>query len=372
MPPINPFKLERYFGLYEFKVKYLLSPSDCESLSLTELLEMADADSRTLWENLSLGYTESPGHPLLREEIARLYQQVPLEQIVVAVPEEAIYVALNTLVQAGDHVVCMTPIYQSLYEVAHSLGCSVTPWTVKVEGDRWRLPVETLESLITPQTRLLIVNFPHNPTGHLPTQAALEAFVEIARRHNLYVLCDEMYRLLEHDPAKRLPPVADLYEHGISISGLSKTFALPGLRIGWLATQDRALPDKWLTFKDYTTICNSAPSEILAIMALHTADRIIERNLTIVRSNVTSAQTFCAQHSALFSWYTPQAGSIAFPRWLGKLPLEDLCQRIVDERGVMIVPGSIFDYPGRHFRVGLGRRNLPEVLTEVADFLKTI
>lgn len=372
MPPLNPFKLERYFGRYEFKVKYLLSPSDCESLLLTELLQLADADSLRLWENLRLSYTESPGHPILREEVARLYQNIPADQIVVAVPEEAIYVAMNTLLQPGDHVVCLTPIYQSLTEVAQSLGCSVTPWALEAVDHRWRLPVDQLEALITPHTRLLIINFPHNPTGYLPTRAEFDSILDVARRHNLYLFCDEMYRLLEHDPALLLPSVADVYERGIALSGLSKTFALPGLRVGWLATQDKSLPDKWVTFKDYTTICNSAPSEILAIIALRAKDIIIERNLQIIQHNLNAAETFFTDHSSLFTWFPPQAGSIAFPRWLGQIPIDELAERIVNERGVMIVPASMFDYSDSHFRVGLGRRNLPEALEQLGEFMECL
>lgn len=373
--PLNPFKLERYFALYEFKAKYLLSPSDCESLTMKEVLAMAKPEALTLWDNLRLGYTESPGLPALRDEIAKLYENIPASQIVAAAPEEAIYVALNTLLQAGDEVVCMTPIYQSLWECARALGCTVKPWAVRAEGGpepqgfHWRLPVEDLESLITPQTRLLIVNFPHNPTGYLPTRAEVDALVETARRHNLYLLCDEMYRGLEHNPADRLPPMADLYEKAVSVSGLSKTYALPGLRMGWLATQDPALPAEFLVFKDYTTICNSAPSEVLALMALQAGPQIIERNLGIVRDNLAKAQAFFAQHQALFEWYKPNAGSIAFPKWLGTTPLETFCDQIVNAKGVMVVPGTMFDYEGSHFRVGLGRRNLGEALGVVGEYL---
>lgn len=368
--PLDPFKLERYFAIYEFKAKYLLSPSDCESLSQSEVLAMAEAGSLALWQNLRLGYTESPGLPELRAEIAKLYAKVPADQIVVAAPEEAIYVALNTLLQAGDEVVCMTPIYQSLAEVARGLGCVVKPWAVTLEANHWRLPIEQLEGLITPRTRLLVVNFPHNPTGYLPSRDELEALVAVARRYNLTILCDEMYRGLEHSPDARLPAMADLYEKGISISGLSKTYALPGLRMGWLASQDASLPLKWLTFKDYTTICNSAPSEILALIALQAGPQIIERNLGIVRENLAKAQTFFAKHPTLFRWYPPQAGSIAFPEWLGDVPVRTLCDQIVEAKGVMIVPGEMFEYPGNHFRVGLGRRNLGEALEQVGDFIR--
>ncbi|HLF00922.1 MAG TPA: aminotransferase class I/II-fold pyridoxal phosphate-dependent enzyme, partial [Anaerolineales bacterium] len=318
MTAIRPFKLERYFGLYEFKAKYLLSPSDCEALTLSELLGMADADSLRLWESLSLGYTESPGHPVLREAIARTYQRVSPEQIVVGVPEELIYVAMNTLLEPGDGVVCVSPAYQSLYEVARWLGCSVTPWAAELENKRWRFPLEALERSVDDRTKLIVINFPHNPTGFLPSRAELDSIIEIARHRNAYLFCDEMYRLLEHDPATRLPPVCDLYERGISLSGLSKTFALPGLRLGWLATQEESLPEKWVTFKDYTTICNSAPSEVLGIIALRAAEQIVERNLGIVRGNVQAAEKFFAERASLFEWIAPQAGSIAFPRWLGQ------------------------------------------------------
>ena len=122
--------------------------------------------------------------------------------------------------------------------------------------------------------------------------------------------------------------------------------------------------------KDYTTICNSAPSEILAIIALRAAPHILERNLGIIAANLQAARAFFADHADRFEWFAPQAGSIAFPRWLGRLPIEDLCRRIVEERGVMIVPGSIFDFPGQHFRVGLGRRNLSEVLAQFGEFIQ--
>jgi aspartate/methionine/tyrosine aminotransferase len=226
-----------------------------------------------------------------------------------------------------------------------------------------------LERSLTDHTRLLVLNFPHNPTGYLPSRAELDAIVEIARKHNLYIFCDEMYRLLEYDPARRLPPICDLYEKGISLSGLSKTFALPGLRLGWLAMQGQALLSQWLTYKDYTTICNSAPSEALGIMALRAKEAIIARNLSIIRQNLIIAEQFFAEQQNRFSWIKPQAGSIAFPCWLGAMPVEQFCQDVLDQQNVMIVPGSIFDFPGNHFRVGLGRQNFAEALQRVRDYL---
>ncbi len=367
---IKPFKLERYFARYEFHVKYLLSPSDCESLSVAELLQGADAESLEMWTGLVLSYTESAGHPLLREEISRLYQKITADDVMIAAPEEAIFIVLNTLLAPGDHVVCVFPAYQSLYEIPRALGCQVTFWTFELNSNSWHLDLNRLEELLNERTRLLVVNFPHNPTGFLPSRAELDAIVSLARRRGLYILCDEMYRLIEYDPARRLPAMCDLYEKGISLSGLSKSFALPGLRLGWLATQERARLDQWLGLKDYTTICNSAPSEILGIMALRAGEKIIARNLAIIQENLQVAGQFFAEHAAQFNWIAPQAGSIAFPQWLGHMPVDQLCEELVTQQGVMIVPGSIFDVSGNHFRLGLGRRNFPEALNHVGEYLK--
>jgi aspartate/methionine/tyrosine aminotransferase len=367
---IHPFKLERYFAKYEFSVEYLLSPSDCESLGLSELFGMADPESLALWNDLRLSYTESPGHPLLREEIARLYPRLAAENMVVAVPEEAIFIAMHTLLEPGDGVISVFPAYQSLYEIARSRGVTVKFWEFELGARGWQLDLDWLEDHIDDRTRLLVVNFPHNPTGYQPSREVFDRILELAQAHELYLLSDEMYRLLEYEPENRLPPVCSVYEKGISLSGLSKTFALPGLRLGWLATQATDLVDRWLAFKDYTTICNSAPSEILGIIALRAKDRIIRRNLEIIVRNLEVASQFFSTYPGNFDWIEPVAGSTAFPRLADGTPVESFCEQVLEQKGVMIVPGSIFDFPGDHFRVGLGRRNLAEALSRVGEFLE--
>ena len=366
---ITPFKLERYFAEYEFKARYLLSPSDCESFSMSDLMQLADPDSLALWNELRLGYTESPGHRTLRAEVSRLYQTVTPDDVVIAAPEEAIFVAMHTLLRPGDHVVSIFPAYQSLYEIGRAMGCDVTPWTLELNADGWRLDLSRLEAALTVRTRLMVINFPHNPTGYLPSSSEFASMVELARQHDLYILCDEMYRLLEYDPARRLPAMCDLYEKGISLSGMSKTFGLPGLRIGWIATRERAFVERFLAFKDYTTICSSAPSEVLSIVALRAKAALVARNLAIVQDNLEIADQFFAEHGDRFVWIRPQAGSIAFPRWVGGTDVEQFCQSVLDQQGVMIVPGSIFDFPGNHFRVGLGRRNFAEALGRVRNYV---
>jgi aspartate/methionine/tyrosine aminotransferase len=368
---INPFKLERYFAEYEFKVKYLLSPSDCEGLSMEELLQMASPESLALWKELKLGYTESQGHPLLRAEVTGFYQNIEPGQVLIAAPEEAIFIVMQTLLAPGDHVVAVSPAYQSLHEIARSIGCSLTSWDLKPGAGGWQLDLDQLEKSITRRTRLLVINFPHNPTGHTLSLKELDAVIGLARKKGIHVFSDEMYRLLEYRPEDRLPPVCDLYEKGISLAGLSKAFALPGLRIGWLATQEHNLIEEWLKFKDYTTICNSAPSEILGLIAVQARERILVRNRELIQKNLALAEQFFAQHGNRFKWAAPLAGSVAFPCWLGETAVELFCQEILEQQGVMIVPGSLFDFPGNHFRIGLGRKNFGEALERVSAHLKT-
>jgi aspartate/methionine/tyrosine aminotransferase len=368
---IKPFKLERYFAQYEFNVKYLLSPSDCESLSMNELLQMASPESLALWQSLKLGYTESQGHPLLREAVAGLYEHVPPGNILIAAPEEAIFITMQTLLKPGDQVVAVSPAYQSLHEIARSIGCEVTKWSLQPGMDkRWHADLDQLEESLTGRTRLLVINFPHNPTGHTLTRAELDSVIGLARRHNLYLFSDEMYRLLEYEPSTQLPAACDLYEKGLSLSGLSKSFALPGLRLGWLAVQESGLIERWLAFKDYTTICNSAPGEILGLIALQNKERILHRNLDILRENLQAARAFFETYAQYFAWLPPRAASVAFPKWLGPGSVEQFCQQLLETQGVMIVPGNLFDFPGNHFRVGLGRKNLSQALEMVAKYLK--
>ena len=362
---IRDFKLERYFAAYEFSVKHMLSASDCEALSLTELLALADNETRGLWQDLRLCYTESQGHPLLRAAVAALYQGITPDELLIAAPEELIFIAMNVLLAPSDHVIATFPGYQSLYEIAQAAGCTVTRWPVTPGPAGWQLDLDFLARSITPQTKLLVINFPHNPTGFLPTRSELDRIIVLARRHSLYVFSDEMYRLLEYRPADRLPSVAELYERGIALSGLSKAFALPGLRIGWLATHDRDLLHRCIAFHDYTTLCASAPGELLGIIALRAGAHILARNLARIQDNAAAFESFCARHSSLVRWLPPRAGSVAFPQLRADLPVAQFVETVLARKSVMILPGDVFEHAGNHFRVGLGRTDFPEALGEV-------
>jgi len=366
---LNPFALERFFAKHEFSAPYLLSCSDPEALTLNDLLALADEESLALWQSLSLGYTESQGHPLLLDEIASLYTGLERENIVEIIPEEGIFTAMNVLLSKGDHVVATYPGYQSLTEIAAGIGCEISRWHPDLEGDM-RFSVESLAPLIRDNTRLIIINFPHNPTGALLTGAELEQVVEMAEAHGIMIFSDEMYRYSEIDPDDRLPSVCEIYPKGITLGGLSKSFALPGLRVGWLATRNEETLAAVKTFKDYTTICGSAPSEILALMALRARTRILHRVVSIIFKNLTRLDTFFAEHADIFRWRKPKAGTVAFPELTSGEDVSAFCDALLKDKGVLLVPAPIFGLDNNHFRIGYGRINMPEALAELDAFLK--
>ena len=364
---IKPFLLERYFAEHEFSARYLLSSSDCDGWPQAEVLGLADDEMRRMWDGLRLGYTESRGLPLLRKEIAALYAGVSEEDVLVLAPEEGVFVAMNCLLEAGDHVICTGPGYQSLHEVARSIGCEVELWRPE-EEDGWRFDPGRLERMFRPKTKLLVVNFPHNPTGHLPSKGDYRLVVDMAARRGVRVFSDEMYRLLELDPADRLPSACELHDGAVTLSGMSKAFGLAGLRIGWLVTRDQGLCARLAAFKDYTTICNSAPSEILALIGLRAKEKILERHRARIAGNLGLLDGFFARRAQAFRWVRPKAGTVGFPRLLQGAP-EDLCAEAVRRAGVMLAPASAFGHDGPNFRIGFGRENMPEALECFERFL---
>lgn len=362
MRPV-PFALERYFAAHEFSARRLLSSSDCEPLSMAELLADADEETNYLWKNLRLGYTESRGLPLLRQEIATLYPEFGAEHIVEVVPEEGILLAIQALIRPGDPVVVTMPAYQSLHEIARGADCEIREWWPK-ERQGWRFDPADLER-IAKGARLIVINFPHNPTGYLPSAEEFKHIFAIAESSGAWVFSDEMYRLLEHDPETVLPSAIELYPRAIALGGLSKAFGLPGLRTGWLATRDISLLDRVIEAKDYTTICGSAPSEILALIALRARKKILARNRAIVCRNLDAFDIWLKENPTLFCWARPRAGSVGLAEILTPESATSFCKRLVRDAGVAMVPSCMFGGGDRHIRVGFGRDDFRSVLDEL-------
>ena len=365
---LPPFKLERYFAKYEFSTEYLLCSSDCESMSIADLLALEPgADSR--FQQTWLGYTESQGDPKLRQAICGLYTNIQPEQVLVhAGAEEAIFLFMHAMLERGDHIIVHSPGYQSLAEIARAIGCDVSPWMAREENG-WALDLDELRHLMRTNTKAIVVNTPHNPTGYLMPRADFESLHRFAQENNLLLFSDEVYRESEYDPSLRLPAACDLGPQAVSLGVTSKTYGLAGLRIGWIAAQNQDVVQRMAALKDYTTICNSAPSEFLAELALRHRGELIERNLGIIRANLAVIDDLFARRADLFRWVRPQAGSMGFPR-LVKGDVEDFCDRLVREAGVLLLPGAVYDDRRNHFRLGLGRKNLPEAVARLEAFLK--
>lgn len=373
MPTLPDFKLETYFSRWEFSARYHLTASDAQTMAVSELLELADEDGRRRWDTLALGYTETRGLPALREEIASTYDVVAPEDVMCfAGAEEAIYLAMHALLEAGDHAVVLTPNYQAAETIPLSI-CEVTGIALVAESN-WSLDVDAVERALRPNTKLVSVNFPNNPTGAVPDPVTWQRLVSLCDERGITLFSDEVYRGLELGRPS-LPQAADLSANALSLNVMSKAYGLPGLRIGWIACRDRALLDKLERAKHYTSICNSAPSEILALIGLRARDRILERNRGIVAANLPLFADFFGRFPDLFDFTSPQGGCVCYPRYLGADGVEAMCTELVEQAGVLLLPSSIYsseltETPTDRFRVGVGRQGPQEALDHWATWLE--
>lgn len=371
--PTRDFALETYMSKWEFVAKYNMTASDAESMRLPELLAMASDEDRADFENLSLGYTETFGAPELRQEIAGTYDTVGPENLICfAGAEEAIYVAMKVLLTADDHAIVITPNYQAAETLPLSI-CAVTGVALDIDND-WDLDIGRIKAALRPNTKLISINFPNNPTGKILPRATFDALIELCRKHRIWLFSDEVYRLIEKDEALRLPQAVDVYERGISLNVMSKAYGLPGLRIGWLAARDRDFLVRCERYKHFLSICNSAPSEILARIALKNRDQILARTRGIVRSNITTLNAFFAEFPHLFDWREPDGGCVAFIRYKGADGVEEFTRRVVEEAGVFFLPSSVYrsdltPVPENCLRIGFGRLHVPEGVTALRNWL---
>jgi aspartate/methionine/tyrosine aminotransferase len=363
----RPFTLERYFARYEFAARYLLCASDPESMSVGDLLAFEPGAEEGL-HDLLLGYTESRGNPALRGAIATLYAHADAEQILVhSGAQEPIFTFMNLVLAAGDHAIVQFPAYQSHYSIAEAIGAEVTRWNADFAREGAPDPDE-LARAIRPSTRAIILTTPNNPTGYAFDRERLNAVVAIARKHGLWLFADEVYRGSERDGGPA-PAVCDLYERGVSLGAMAKTYGLAGLRIGWISTQDTSLYERMAQYKDYLTICNNAPGEYLATLALRHGATLIERVRRIATSNLDHLDGFFARRTDLFEWTRPRAGTTAFPRYLAGSS-DAFCARLVERAGVLLLPSTAFDAADDRVRVGYGRTNLPEAVAALDQFLE--
>jgi aspartate/methionine/tyrosine aminotransferase len=364
---LAPFRIEHYYGRYEFNAEIMMSSSDAQSRTVGEILDL-EPGTRERLDAQWLGYTEAAGAPYLRATIAGIYKTViPEDVLVLSSAEEGIFLLYHALVGAGDHVIVEAPCYESAINIARSTGADVTLWERRFE-EGWVHDLRALEAMIRPNTRVIYINTPHNPTGLLMPRIVLDQVLALAKSRGIIVFCDEVYRELEHDPAMTLPAACDLYDNAVSLGSMSKSYGLAGLRLGWYATRNRDFLKRALDLKYYTTICNSAPSEFLSDVALRNRGVLVERNRAIIQRNMPLLKVFLRTHADVFTWVEPNASPIGFARFNVKDSYA-ACEDIVAKTGVLLLPGEVYDQPG-FVRIGFGRTNLPEAVERLDAYFK--
>ena len=373
MALIEEFRLVSYLSRWEHAVRYPLSSSYPESLTVGDLLGHAtDADREALF-HAPLDYMPIRGSARLRRAIAAIYDTLDADDVIgFAGADEAINAAAQALLEPADHAIVTLPAYQSL-ESLPAATCAVTAVPLDPD-DGWHLDPDRIRDAVRPNTRVLILNAPHNPTGTLPSRATFDAVVALCRQHGLWLLCDEVYRGLEYDPAARLPQVADIYERGVSLNVMSKAYGLPGLRIGWLATKAPALLHRLERAKQYLSICNSNPGETLAAVALDARHAILGAVMARSSPNLGLLDAVLRAHPGRFDWTPPQAGVLGFPRYTGPDGAEAFAATLVRDTGILVVPSTVYrsalgHVPADRLRIGFGRALAEEALQRLEAWL---
>lgn len=367
------FRLETHFSRWEFSAKYHLTASDAEAMSLRDLLSYATDEQRDEFENMWLGYTETWGAPDLREAIAQTFRTRTAGDVLgFAGASEGIFAANNVLLDESSHAVVVTPNYQS-HETLPVAICEATGVPLNPD-DGWSLDIDRVAAAIRPNTKLVTINFPHNPTGAILSRDRYDALIELCRHHGIHILHDEIFHGLGPTGTEHLPLIADEYELGLSLGVTSKSYGLPGLRVGWIVSQDRDVLARMERLKHYLSICSSGPSERLAIIGLQHRDELFARNNAIIDENLVAWDAFFARFSDLFDWQRPQGSCMAFPRYLGAEGVEEFARRLVEEAGVLVLPSTIYSSdlgptPTDRFRIGAGRRGLADGLAAMSGHI---
>ncbi len=368
---IAPFATEHFFAQYEFSTPYQLCNSDCETLNVEELLKLADVSMQE-FGRLSLGYTESLGHSKLREMIADTYEHANIEDVVMlATPVEGIYLVARAALNPGDEVIVMSPAYDALINTfEHVVGlANVKKWEIVPGQTQWHIDLDQLKQLITPLTKMLVVNFPHNPTGFLPTQDQLFELGKIVDENDLILFCDEMYFGLVHSGTTPITSAVEVTRRVVVLSGLSKTYGLPGLRTGWLIIQDKELRENIINWKFYTSICPPAPSEFLAMAAWKVREQLSQKSISIIEKNLVLANAFFERWPDLFTWRKPMSGSVALVG-VHVPSVTAFAEQMATEAGILILPAVSLGSDDHHMRMGFGRSAFPGALQRFETCLK--
>ncbi|MBF0787949.1 MULTISPECIES: aminotransferase [unclassified Streptococcus] len=367
---IARFGVEEWLNEWEAQAVYDIAGSSIDSLTLAEVLALGGSSQsaflKDLWEKkMNYGWIE--GSPTFKEEVRKLYQNVELNQILQTNGATgANHLVLYALIESGDHVISLYPSYQQLYDIPRSLGADVSLWQIR-ESESWLPSLDELRTLMRPNTKIICINNANNPTGAVMERSFLEELVAIAREVGAYILSDEVYKPLEEH--FDVPAIVDLYEKGISVNSMSKTYSVAGVRVGWVVANDE-LSQCFRKYRDYTMICAGVVDDALATYVLQHKEAVLARNRALVTENLTVVKDWVEKETRVSLVY-PSAVPVSFIKLEIPEETETFCLRLLKEKGVLLVPGNRFDCPG-YARLGYCTQTsiLKKGLALVSEFLK--
>ncbi len=379
MIDLPPFRLETFFSDWESYARYNIAQSDAETMTVDEILALATPEEREAFGAMRLSYPPAWGTDALRAAVAATYETVDADHVLCfSGAEEAIFWCMEDLMGPGDHAIVTVPNYQSMESVAIATGADVTA-AVLDPANGWAFDLDELRAQLRPTTKVIAVNFPNNPTGATLDEATFRALVDLCDERGIRLFSDEVYRGLEVEGSMpALPQAADISPTALSLNVMSKAYGLSGLRIGWVASQDKEQLARLEKRKHFTSICNAGPSEHLATIVLRNARAVRDRNRAIIAGNLPLFREFFSERWAgLFEWEQPQGGCVSYPRYLGPGSTEEFCHKLLVEAGVCVLPPSIYQsalapMPADHFRMGVGHRVSGAALEVFDDYLSKL
>jgi aspartate/methionine/tyrosine aminotransferase len=360
---LSVFRQEEFFEDYEFSCELMLALSGVEPMTATELTEIVGERPKPDWE---IGYTPSSGYPELREQIAALNPPAELDNVMVTVGAiEALLILHNLLLDLGDEVVCLWPAYQPLYELANGAGGRVR--FVELDEERgFAIDLAEIEAAVGDRTRVVLLNVPHNPTGQT---VGPEDLRELARRlepRGVYLIVDEVFREMR---AGHPASAWDGQENLIVLGSMSKSYALPGLRIGWMVANPELVVQA-RQFRKYTSLNPGSRDQLWALAALEHRDQVLARTARITADGADIAATWLADHADDFEIVVPPAGGLFFPRLKRDVPTLDFCADLVHATGVLLAPGSVCYESEGYLRLGVATPDLAAGLDRLDGYLR--
>lgn len=368
MLSFEPFRHLAYINDLRSKLekplRFNLSDSCTETLSLNALLSMADEDELA---ELSLGYATIQGAPYLRAQIAELHRANADDVVTFCGAQEALFAAFNHVLQPGDEVINLSPAYPSLLSIPKQLGATVKSIELQFER-QWQFDIDDIKSRLSDKTKLIVLNSPHNPTGSVMSQSLATQILELARERGIYIMSDEVSVWSDYNDLALGYPFVD-YDKSIVIGVMSKSFGLAGVRIGWAVSTDPQLRQRLMDIRGYTSICGSVTDEYLATVAIRDRDAIFRRNNQLTASNIALFRQFIKDSQGKFEWIEPQAGMLTLVKANPDIDIHQLAEQLAIEQQLLILPGDLFGIKGNYFRLGLGRANFEEALARFKAIL---